>query len=161
MTFHSHRRAWCVFPLRPLVEDVVRRQLSSATGPSIQAAIDIPVDQMVRGDRELLRRAVHHLVLGAVAAMPAGGCLVATSAVGRDSVELEIADTGPTLSDAARRDICHPSDAEDRGEAWHALEIVRRIAELHDGSISAANCPEGGAAFTLRIPRPVALEAAA
>jgi signal transduction histidine kinase len=41
------------------------------------------------------------------------------------------------------------------------LAIVRRIAELHGGSLSVANCPDGGVALTLRIPRPVALEAAA
>jgi len=161
MTFHSNRRPWCVFPLRPLVEDVVRRQLSHATGPSIQAVIDISVDQMVRGDRELLRRAVHHLVLGAVAAMPAGGCLVATSAVGHDSVELEIADTGPSLPDVARRRNLDPLRVGRGAAVGQALAIVRRIAELHGGRVFAANCPEGGVAFTLQIPCPVLMKAAA
>ena len=31
----------------------------------------------------------------------------------------------------------------------------------YGGSVTAANCPEGGVAFTLRIPRRAALEAAA
>ena len=39
--------------------------------------------------------------------------------------------------------------------------MVQRIAELHGGSVTTANCPEGGAAFTLRIPRRAKLEAAA
>jgi signal transduction histidine kinase len=40
------------------------------------------------------------------------------------------------------------------------LAIVGRIAEMHGGEVRARNCPEGGAAFTIRIPRR-ALEAAA
>ena len=32
------------------------------------------------------------------------------------------------------------------------LAMVARIAEVHGGEATAANCPQGGAAFTLRIP---------
>ena len=38
------------------------------------------------------------------------------------------------------------------GAGW-GLAIVHRIAELHGGSVTVANCPDGGVAFTLRIPR--------
>ena len=41
------------------------------------------------------------------------------------------------------------------------LAVVYRVAEVHEGSVSAMNCPEGGAAFVLRIPLRRALEAAA
>jgi signal transduction histidine kinase len=35
------------------------------------------------------------------------------------------------------------------------LAIVQRIAESHGGKIDATNCAEGGAAFTLSLPRRV------
>ena len=93
--------------------------------------------------------------------MPSGGSLLATSVAGPDAVELEIADTGPTLSDEARRDLFEPSGVAERGASAWQLAAVRHIAELHGGGVTAANCPDGGVAFTLRIPRRAALEAAA
>ena len=76
--------------------------------------LDVPANLMATGNRGLIRRAVEHLMLGAIAAMPKGGSLWATSAAGPDAVELEIADTGPTLSDEARR---HAFDSARRHRA--------------------------------------------
>jgi signal transduction histidine kinase len=161
MTQYLNSRSWGTFPLQQLVDEVAQSLVSSFSDHAIDTFIDIPADQMISADRKLLLRAVQNLMLNAIEAMPHGGLLVATSAATADAVELEIADTGPTLSDEARRNIFYSSAGGVRGEAWFALEIVRRIAELHNGNILVANCPEGGAAFTLRIPRSVALEAAA
>ena len=33
------------------------------------------------------------------------------------------------------------------------LAVVYHVAQAHGGSVSAMNCPDGGAAFTLKIPR--------
>jgi signal transduction histidine kinase len=161
MTQYLNCRSWGTFPLQQLVEEVAQSLASSFSDRAIDTFIDIPANQMISADRTLLRRAVQNLMLNAIDAMPNGGSLVATSATTSSSVELEIADTGPTLSDEARHNIFYSAAGGNRGEAWYALEIVRRIAELHNGNILVANCPEGGVAFTLQIPRPVALEAAA
>ena len=104
---------------------------------------------------------MRNLVLNAIDAMPKGGSLMATSAAGPDAMELEIADTGPALSDEERQQAFELLPSAQRGGTGWGLAVVRRIAELHGGSVTAANCPEGGVAFTLRIPRPAALEAAA
>jgi signal transduction histidine kinase len=32
------------------------------------------------------------------------------------------------------------------------LSIVQRIAEAHGGRVTATNCPQGGAAFTIELP---------
>ncbi len=123
--------------------------------------VDIPSGQMMFADRELLRRAVRNLVLNAADAMPNGGSLVATSADGPDAMELEIADTGPALSDEERQQAFELLPTAQRGGSGWGLAVVRRIAELHGGSVTAANCPDGGVALTLRIPHPPAREAAA
>jgi signal transduction histidine kinase len=149
------------FPLRNLVAGVAESLDSRCKDQAIETTIDIPSDLVVAADRAMIRRAVEHLMLGGIAAMPGGGSLVVTSAAGPEAVELEIADTGPTLSDEARRHAFDPAGTTERGASGWELAMVRRIAELHGGSVTAANCPEGGVAFTLRIPRRAALEAAA
>jgi signal transduction histidine kinase len=161
MATPSKSRPWNSFLLRNLVEEVAKSLESRCKDHAIATTIDIPSDLAVTADRAMIRRAVEHLMLGAIAAMPHGGSLVATSAAGPQTVELEIADTGSALSDEARRHAFDPSGTTERGASGWELAMVRRIAETHGGSVTAANCPDGGAAYTLRIPRRAALEAAA
>jgi len=127
----------------------------------INLAIDIPANQTIHADRELLRQAVRNLLLNGIDAMPGGGTLTATSVAVPNGLELEIADSGPTLSEEERKQAFELLPAAQRcGRGW-GLAVVRRVAELHGGSVEVDNCPDGGVAFTLRIPRRAALEAAA
>ncbi len=157
MPLHPTSRYWGTFPLRELVEEVCQPLASRLATQAIQTIIDIPSDQTITADRELMRRAVRNLVLNAVDAMPEGGSLVAISAAGPNAIDLEIADTGSTLSDEERQQAFELLPSAPRGGTGWGLAVVHRIVELHGGSVTA----EGGVAFTLRIPRIAALEAAA
>jgi signal transduction histidine kinase len=161
MSPHRTDRSWESFAVRELVEEVVAALASRLAAPTIEVFLDVPASHRITGGRELLRRAVENLVINAIEAMPDGGSLVVTSAAEPQAIELEIADTGPTMSDAERQDAFELMPAEQRGNTGWGLALVRRIAEIHGGCVSVANCPEGGVAFTLRVPSPVALEAAA
>lgn len=161
MSTHRTAPSWNTFPLRELVEEVCGPLTGRLAAQAVRIVIDIPKDQIIFADRELLRRAVRNLVLNGVDAMPSGGTLVATSSVGPDAAELEIADTGPALSDEEQHEAFELLPSAQRGGTGWGLAVVHRIAELHGGNVSAVNCPDGGAAFTLRIPHPPALEAAA
>ena len=148
------------FPLGKLVEEVktsVAPQLSSQT---VKTVIDVPKDCLISADRNMLSRAVLNLALNALDAMPDGGTLTVTAASGPRGVELEIGDTGPGLPDDAQCRAFEPFFTTKGGSAGLGLAIVCRIAEAHHGDVIAANCPEGGAAFTICIPR-AQLEAAA
>jgi signal transduction histidine kinase len=161
MSFHLASRDWGTFPLRELVEEVCGPLASRLGAQAIRTEIDIPPSLAVTADRELLRRAVRNLLLNALDAMPEGGLLTATSASGQHAVELEIADTGASLTDEERQQAFELLPTAQRGGTGWGLAVVCRIAEVHGGAVTAANCPEGGVAFTLRIPQPAALEAAA
>ena len=101
-----------------------------------------------------------NLMLNAIDAMPAGGRLYITAQNAPHGFELEVADTGEGLSDEARQRAFEPFFSTKSHGTGLGLAIVDRIAEAHGGVCLAQNCPEGGAAFTLRIPHP-AREAAA
>jgi len=153
---HSER-----FPLGKLLDDVYAALAPQLEAQEIQMVIDVPSGQWITADRDMLRRAVLNLALNALDAMPDGGCVVVTSISTPWGIELEVADTGPGLSDDVKNRAFEPFFTTKPGGTGLGLAIVYRIAEVHGGSVLAMNCPEGGAAFTLRLPHPVALEAAA
>jgi signal transduction histidine kinase len=150
-----------MFPLAKLIDDVYAALAPQFAAQSIRVVTDVPSDQTVTADQDMLRRAVLNLTLNALDAMPQGGSLVVTSARCGDAVEIEVGDSGPGLSEQVILRAFEPFFTTKCGGTGLGLAIVYRIAEAHGGSVTAMNCPEGGAAFTIRIPQPVALEAAA
>jgi signal transduction histidine kinase len=94
-----------------------------------------------------------NLVLNSIDAMPDGGELVITSYDGHKGFELEIADSGPGLSEEQKRRAFEPFYSTKQNGTGLGLAVVYHVAEAHGGTVTATNCPEGGAAFTIRIPR--------
>lgn len=146
--------------LHELVEGVLAAVAPQLRAQQIDVTVDIPPGTAVLADRDMLRRAVLNLVLNALDAMPDGGELVITSWEGPRGIELEVADSGPGLDEQVRRRAFEPFFSTKPGGTGLGLAVVYRTAEAHGGDVHVLNCPEGGAAFTLRIPRR-AMEAAA
>jgi signal transduction histidine kinase len=143
-----------------LVNDVLTSIAPQLAAQQISATVDVERHLSTLGDYGMLRRAVLNLVLNAVDAMPHGGELCVTGWASSGSVELEIADSGPGLLGDVRERAFEPFFTTKSQGAGLGLAIVSRTAEVHGGQALATNCPEGGAAFTLRLPRR-ALERAA
>lgn len=138
--------------LRNLVNDILDALAPQLDAQEIEIEVDVPSALAVRADHDMLRRAVLNLVLNALDAMPDGGELIITGVDGLYGCELEVADNGPGLSDEALRRACEPFYTTKSTGTGLGLAIVQRTAEMHGGRFSVCNCPEGGAAFTLRIP---------
>lgn len=139
-------------PLRKLVEDVQASLAPQFEAQAIAFRLDVPAEHDIVADREMLRRAVLNLVLNALDAMPEGGRLTVTSTAVTQGIELEIADSGSGLTADALPRVFEPFFTTKQGGTGLGLAIVSRIAESHGGSVTAANGPDGGAVFTLRIP---------
>lgn len=146
--------------LRELVESVLQSLTPQVQAQDIRVDVDVPERLLLYADRDMLKRAVLNLALNALDAMPDGGELTVTSFCGARGVELEIADSGPGLTDEVRRRAFEPFFTTKNTGTGLGLAIVYRMAEVHGGDVVADNCPEGGAAFTIRLPRR-GLEAAA
>jgi len=149
-----------MFPLRDVLDEIHASLAPQLSAQAIHTITDVPPELSIAADRDMLRRAILNLTLNALDAMPDGGTLTVTALYGSGGVELEIADSGPGLSEDAGRRAFEPFFTTKCGGTGLGLAIVCRIVEVHGGTVTAMNCPEGGAAFTLCIPQPV-MEAAA
>jgi two-component system sensor histidine kinase CiaH len=115
-----------------------------------------PEPAMVSGDSARLRQLILILVDNAIGHTPRGGSVnVRVRDDGREAV-VEVDDDGPGIE---------PDDMPRVFERfWRApgaagggtglgLAIAKSIVDLHDGRISVTNRNEGGARFTVRLPR--------
>ncbi len=151
---------WQSFPVAKLVEEVYGTLAPQLSAQSIRTQNRVQGRLCVTADRDMLRRAVLNLVLNAVDAMPEGGTLTVSASSGPQGIDLTVSDTGQGLSEEAQRRAFEPFYTTKRGGTGLGLAIVYRIAEVHGGAITAANARNGGAVFTLTLPRQ-AQEAAA
>ena len=151
---------WRTFLVRELVDEVCESLGPQIAAQSVTVDIDVPPNMLLSADREMLRRAVLNLTLNALDAMPRGGDLVITGLTTPAGFELEIADSGNGIPDADKGRVFEPFYTTKSGGTGLGLSVVYQIVEAHGGNVTATNCPEGGAAFTIIIPQR-AMEAAA
>jgi len=149
------------FKLKKLIEDVCSSLSPQFEAQGIETIIDISLSQTITADSDMLRRVALNLLLNAVDAMPEGGTINVSACDEADCVELNIADTGPGLSADVRHRVFEPFFTTKPGGTGLGLAIVYRIAEVHRGTVTAADNPGGGAVFSLRIPRAKVMEVAA
>lgn len=134
-----------------LISEVCDEQAMALVQSGIRVEIDAK-SQILEADPTMLRQAIRHLVCNAIDAMPDGGELVITAFQSSDAFEVEIADTGPGLGQQVQEALFRPYFSTKPHRAGLGLWVAQGIAAAHGGDVQAANCPEGGAAFTLRLP---------
>ncbi|SEK16568.1 Signal transduction histidine kinase [Variovorax sp. OK202] len=134
----------------------------------ISLALDAP-ELPVLADETLLHIAVDNLLTNAVKYAPAQSQVFVRAGFRQDlrdttghagatsCVRIQVCDQGPGFRP---QDLPHVFERFYRAEGVRrlpgiglGLHMVRRIARLHAGSVTAANRPEGGAVLTLTLPR--------
>lgn len=122
-------------------------------------AVDAPERLWVLGDPDLLDAALGNLVRNASHHTSPDGRITLSARAEGDSVALSVADDGPGIPGADIERVFDrfyrgPATRDDRGGgSGLGLAIARRLAELHGGSVRAGNGPDGGAVFTITLPR--------
>lgn len=119
----------------------------------IDVELDVPHNLWVELDSILMRDAFRKLIDNAIEAMPLGGTLTITSLIGRSGLEIEFADSGVGVSDELKERLFEPFATTKHDHAGLGLSMVRDIVESHQGVISVDDCPDGGTAMTLSLPR--------
>jgi len=113
-------------------------------------------DVVLRGDPQLLERAVRNLLHNAVEAeREAGrrGPIEVAIALEPEGVEIAIEDRGPGLPDEIRERLFHPFATGRRGGVGLGLALAHRIVVLHGGRIRLDDRPGGGTRALLFFPR--------
>lgn len=146
-------REW--IELRALVEHTLSLTRGRASKQHIQVKFDSPGRAVeYHGDPEQFQQVMVNLVLNALDAMPGGGTLelhLARLIDGR--IELSVADSGQGISAEVMPRLFQPFVSNKETGLGLGLVTTRRIVEDHGGTITAVNRPEGGARFTIRLPK--------
>jgi PAS domain S-box-containing protein len=149
-----------VADLAPLVEGVIEtvRPAAAARAVNVTSVLDRAAGP-VRGDAGRLHQVIANLVDNAVKFTPAGGRVEVRLAGVESRVRITVSDTGKGIAAAFLPHVFDPFrqadavEARARGGLGLGLAIVRRIVELHTGTVSASSEGEGkGATFIVDLP---------
>lgn len=137
--------------------------------PPLTTTLDVSQhhEQSLLADAAVIRRALEPLVRRAIESAaqpdatreaPVGAEVIVTTVDVGDAIEIEVADTGPALPERVKKWLNESSVGSYHANvvpegAGLALAAVRSVVARIGGAVRATNCPEGGVAITLRLPR--------
>jgi two-component system sensor histidine kinase KdpD len=143
---------WCdVADLVQVTLDEIRGEMSRHP-----VAVDTPDGlPLVRMDFVLMQQVLTNLLLNAAFHTPPGTGVRLAARAEAEQLVLSVADDGPGLPAEALPQIFdkfYRAPSAPAGGTGLGLAIVKGFVEAHNGRVEAANRPEGGALFTVRIP---------
>jgi two-component system NtrC family sensor kinase len=117
------------------------------------AAIRVEGGGTAPGVPAKLRQVLANLVRNAAEAAGPGGRVVVRVVEDPSQARVEVEDTGPGIDEAAAARLFEPFfTTKDRGTGL-GLAVSQAIARAHGGEVTGESRPEGGARFTIRLPR--------
>ncbi|HTP58257.1 MAG TPA: ATP-binding protein, partial [Spirochaetia bacterium] len=128
------------------------------TSPNGKIRIEFALDQSLPlqwVDGGQLRQVFDNVLKNAVEAMPGGGLIRVSTTEGDGEFVVTISDTGPGIPEENLPKLFSPfftTKKVGKGTGL-GLSVCYGIVKMHGGTIQAANNPEGGASFTVRIRR--------
>jgi PAS domain S-box-containing protein len=144
--------------LNTVIHDVMSVASTDAQMRDVTVVLDLaPRLHRVAGDRVQLQQVLLNLMVNAFDAMGdvAGRprtVTVRTRTLGRDQVQVDVADTGPGIAAHALGSLFEPFVTTKPDGMGMGLSVTRSIVRAHQGRIWAENSPEGGAIFHIVLP---------
>ncbi|WP_232034787.1 ATP-binding protein [Desulfovibrio ferrophilus] len=114
---------------------------------------EYPANMMVKGDKDLLYRAVYNIVVNAMQAMKDGGELRIEGEVTRREVCLKFTDQGTGFAPEVMEKLADPFFTTKDSGTGLGLAIVVNILDSHGAEIDFANASQGGAQVTVRFEK--------
>ena len=121
---------------------------------SVQVSLICDESIFVVGSQTHLEEAVMALIQNSVDAIGIGGTVAVTASASEDAVEIKVTDTGTGMNEESLHHMFDPFySGRDAGRGiGFGLSKCWRIVTLHNGRVTGANVPKGGAMFTIRLP---------
>ncbi len=107
----------------------------------------------IRVNRDQLTAVFLNLGLNALEAMVEGGTLTIKTHMCGEAINIVFADTGPGISEEVLPRLFTPFFSNKQGGLGLGLSIAQRMMAAHGGRIDAENHPQGGAVFTVSLPK--------
>ena len=140
-----------------LIEDAAVLAFLDDEARGVRHRLDLdPAATWVRADRVQIQQVLINLVRNAIEAMeesPRKEVVISTRAIGRDTIEIAVADSGTGLGGADPDSLFSQFVTTKSGGMGIGLPISRTIVEAHGGKISGEDGAEGGAIFRFTLPR--------
>jgi two-component system phosphate regulon sensor histidine kinase PhoR len=141
------------------VVEAVRSELAPLTeSRSIAIHLDVPeAARRIESDAAKVHDILRNLLENAATYAPEGSGVTVTARAEDGASIVEVADSGPGIPAEDLERVFErfyrvdKSRARNPGGTGLGLAIVKHLSQLLGGEISAANRPEGGAVFTLRL----------
>jgi signal transduction histidine kinase len=147
--------------LNELLDEVVEDCQVEAAARGCRIALTDSDVLEVRGDRELLRRAIENVVRNSIRYAPPASEVDVQLERGRDTARISVRDHGPGVPEEAIQKIFQPffrvDDSRDSstGGAGLGLAIARRAVGVHHGDMWARNA-QPGLQVCIELPLPAA-----
>ncbi len=134
------------------LDEVVRAVVTLSGGGRTRVASSTPGPVEARGDRLLLTRAIHNLVINACEASSAEGTVEVCASAHDGVAEVEVLDRGVGLPAALQARLFEPYVSTRQRGSGLGLSLARDIARQHGGDVTLENRPGGGARARLVLP---------
>jgi two-component system OmpR family sensor kinase len=143
--------------LGPYLQDFLR--LASLLAPAQEVELEAGAAGAAAIDPDSIQQALVNLVVNAAQHTAPGGIIRLGWALRPEAVELRVSDTGEGI---AEQDLPHVFEPLYRGDASRSrrqggaglgLALVKRIVDLHGGSVAVDSRPGQGSTFTMTLPR--------
>ncbi|MEJ2666664.1 MAG: ATP-binding protein [Deinococcales bacterium] len=146
------------------VAELLRRTVQGfephAAALGVTVGVETPATLTAGTDPERLVQVVTNLVDNALRVTPPEGRVMVRLERQDGGFRIEVADPGPGLAPGSEGRVferfyrADASRSRSSGGSGLGLSIVKALVELHGGSVTATNRPEGGASFVVVIPGP-------
>ena len=144
--------------VRKLIEEAGALALVGSREQGVRSIFEFsPAADEVLADRVQIQQVLINLIRNAMEAMRDSDRrdLVVRTARDEAGVAIEVADTGPGISDEIAGRLFEPFVTSKANGMGIGLSISRRIVEAHGGSITASRNEAGGATFRVSLPAAV------